>query len=245
MAIREPTLTRINTSQLPYPVIRVDSPSDIVFLHPKSQILQAVEWGSECYLARTKRVPLHAEDWKALGNKLFRQAHWLPAAIAYSKGLDINPSASLLRLNRADVYLRLGYNSAALADAEHILAVPILADALRIQALSRAAKASYARGDYVVAARKFSEWADLAPLENKEALAGVSRSRTRLKESITGQYDWTRLFKESQRTPRIDLADYVGPVKVTTIESRGGGRGIVATRRICIGEVLVRALFKC
>jgi tetratricopeptide (TPR) repeat protein len=239
MAVREPTLTRTNVAQLLHPVIRVDSPSDIVFLQPQNQLVQDVKWKSDIHVEKSFDTSLHTGGWKALGNRYFNAEQWLPAAIAYSKGVEADPAVYLLRLNRAEAYLRLGYYTAALADVNHVLALSSLANPHRIKALSRAAKANYGRGDYAASERRYKEWADFATLNKAEALAGIRSAQARLKESITGQYDWTRLFKESQSTFRVDVADYVGPVKVATLAHRGGGRGVVATKNISFGDILV------
>jgi hypothetical protein len=238
LAIREPTILKAHPSHPPYPVIRVDSPSDIIIPDPNSGLVRGIDWKPNAIVQIPVDAPPSLETWRSLGNQHFKAARWLPAAFAYSRGLELDPTAHLLRLNRAEVYLRLGYYSSALADAECVLILPELSEASRKKALYRAGKANYGKGDYVAAENKFKEFANLAP-GNADALAGVSRTQARLRESLTGRYEWTRLFKESQTLPHVDIADYSGPVQVAEIEGRGGGRGIVATRFVRIGEILV------
>ena len=64
---------------------------------------------------------------------------------------------------------------------------------------------------------------------------------------MSGIYEWATLFKEwwknykkdSLPIPRLDIADYVGPVSVRAMAERGGVCGVIATRYIRSGELLV------
>jgi hypothetical protein len=75
----------------------------------------------------------------------------------------------------------------------------------------------------------------------------IARCKQRIREQSSGIYEWATLFKEWQMkykrdslpVPRLDIADYIGPVEVRVIVERGGGRGVVATRDIKCGELLV------
>lgn len=82
----------------------------------------------------------------------------------------------------------------------------------------------------------------LLDLSSKEAIASVKRMKARLKETNTGEYDWKSMFRmgsDFSTKPRLDVGNFVGPIKVVNLKSKGGGRGIVATRDIKVGEVLV------
>ncbi|OCH96012.1 hypothetical protein OBBRIDRAFT_719569 [Obba rivulosa] len=236
MLIREPTYKA--ATQGPNPIIRVDSPSDIFFVDSGSTVFRDVVW-------RTGRVPNApsepdtVEQWKAKGNSLFKAARWFPAAFAYSRGLKMDPTAIVLRLNRAEAYLRLGFYTGAAADASDALKSADLPDTLQDKALYRLAKAEYGRGRWTAAIGMFDEYFLRHP-EDKEAADCLSRAKARLAESDTGSYDWCRLFQESQKDPHIEAAEYRGPIKVQQFLNRGGGRGIIATRDVCAGELLVR-----
>jgi hypothetical protein len=75
----------------------------------------------------------------------------------------------------------------------------------------------------------------------EDVVTGVEKCRLRIQEREKGSYDWIQLFRQgSMPSARPDVADYLGPVKVSNLEHRGGGRGIIATRDIKPGELLVR-----
>jgi tetratricopeptide (TPR) repeat protein len=240
VAIREPTVARGPLRNHIHPFIMVDSPTDVAFPHPNSDLLTSTHWATDLNADELPDPPPLIETYRSLGNQHFKTSRLLPAAFAYTRGLDLDGTAHFLRLNRAECYLRLGYFSAALADVEHVLTLPDLLPAARIKALYRAGKAHYGRRDYPSAVERFKEFSLLSP-GNAEATAGMSRASARLRESASGRYEWTRLFKESQQHPRIDVADFVGPVRVEAIPNRGGGRGIVATKPIHLGDILVCA----
>ncbi|KAG8962312.1 hypothetical protein FRC03_004373 [Tulasnella sp. 419] len=64
----------------------------------------------------------------------------------------------------------------------------------------------------------------------------------RRKEQETGEFDVVEMYKRSKTEGnRMDVADFVGHVTVTTMESRGGGRAVVATQDLKAGELLVLA----
>ena len=238
IAIREPIVARGLPSNLPHPFVRVDSPTDILFPHPDSDLMANTHWTTDLNADETPDPPPLIETYRSLANQHFKTGRLLPAAFAYTRGLDVDRTAHLMRLNRAECYLRLGYYSAALADVEHVLALPDLLPSARIKALYRAGKAHYGRKDYAFAVEKYKEFSLLAP-GNPDAATGMARSSARLRESVSGRYEWTRLFKESQQLPRVDVADFVGSVRVEAIPKRGGGRGIVATKLVRLGEILV------
>jgi hypothetical protein len=140
----------------------------------------------------------------------------------------------VLWLNRSQAYIRLGWFSAALKDATHVLAVPDLPVAITSKASYRAACALYGLGRYAGALKLFQ--AVHGDMETWKA-----RCQRRLKEAATGDYNWVEMFDEAQKAaPDVDAAEFVGPVEVFSIPLRGGGRGIRATRDILSGELLVR-----
>ncbi|KII85226.1 hypothetical protein PLICRDRAFT_178965 [Plicaturopsis crispa FD-325 SS-3] len=237
LAIREPTLKM--PSQGYRPIIRVDSPSDVIFIEPHSKLALGTTWKTGSRVNRSAAIPSSADAWKARGNGHFKAGRWLAAVFSYSSGMEMDPSAYLLRLNRAEAFLRLEYYSASQRDAEQVLGLS-LEESARRKALSRAGRAYYGKQDYVGAEKMFAGWLESQP-GDPDALAWIARCRLRLQESTTGDYDWVRLSKESQVSPHIDAANYVGPIRVSEMIDRGGGRGVVATRDISSGELLVAA----
>ncbi|EOQ99448.1 hypothetical protein E3P92_02619 [Wallemia ichthyophaga] len=58
-------------------------------------------------------------------------------------------------------------------------------------------------------------------------------------ERDEGEFDVTELFKEKQRyiAPRLDVADYIGPIEVKDIDGRG--RGVLATQDVEPGTLML------
>ncbi|KZT06404.1 uncharacterized protein LAESUDRAFT_176403 [Laetiporus sulphureus 93-53] len=137
-----------------------------------------------------------------------------------------------------EAYLRLQFWSGALADAELAESTTRLSKEHRDKALYRAARAQYARGNYEAAETRFTEWHRSHP-DDRDVLEWIARSRERLRESQNGSYDWLKLLKQSEKCTRLDVADYRGPIQVTQLQGRGGGRGVVASKDICVGELLL------
>ncbi|KAG8848973.1 hypothetical protein FRB91_010354 [Serendipita sp. 411] len=76
----------------------------------------------------------------------------------------------------------------------------------------------------------------------QEAHLGVQRCEKRVSEQKDGSFDWNALFKETISSGNeLDVANFVGPIKIAPLSNRGGGRGIVATRSVVAGELLLVA----
>ncbi|KZT71484.1 hypothetical protein DAEQUDRAFT_749855 [Daedalea quercina L-15889] len=238
MAILEPTYKA--ATQGPNAIIRVDSPTDIVFLDPRDEVLHGARWKSGSRVYRFNAWPSDADHWKARGNDYFKAVHWLPAVFAYSHGLRCEPESLVLRLNRSEGYLRLKFYSAACADAHHVRCAAGVAEAHRGKALFREAKAEYGRERYQTAKTLFEQWWSSHP-KDTDVVDWITRCNQRLQECSTGTYDWTQLFKQSQTGPYLDIAGYTGPIEVKQMPNRGGGRGVAATRDIQTGDLLLVA----
>jgi hypothetical protein len=235
MAIREPWMRLSSLLSTSTGFIRVDSPSDIIFLEPSNPILADVKWSTSPHVYHHPFTT--AEQWKSVGNKFFMDGLFVPAARAWTRGLEQDPSMHTLRLNRSQAYIRLEWFSAALADALHILSSPGCEVTISKKASYRAACAEYGMGCFSEA---------LTRLEMLDQDAGIqsliTRCRKRIAESTRGEYAWLEMFQAVERSEiRLDVAEFVHPaVCVTTFPNRGGGRGIRATRDIKAGELLVR-----
>ncbi|KAF8524717.1 hypothetical protein BU17DRAFT_42595 [Hysterangium stoloniferum] len=239
LAIREPFLKQslvYNSVQF----MRVDSPTDVIFMDVNDHNLQDVTWRSGQQVPNMPIRPSTVCGWKEKGDNHFRLKYWLAAAMSYTKGLILDNSAILLKANRAEAYLKLGYFSAAKRDADDVLASPET-EAMEVKALSRAGRAAYYVKKFDEALVYFQKMLAIKE-DNPVAKGWIRRTQTRLEEQTLGRYDWPRIFRDSQKLASLsDIASFVGPVKVTTLPSRGGGRGIVATRNIEIGELLLVA----
>jgi tetratricopeptide (TPR) repeat protein len=234
MAIREPWMKIASASSHQNVMIRVDSPSDVVILEPSNPNLQGIKWGTTPMIYRHTFTTV--ERWKEQGNKHFKDALFVPAALAWSRGLELDPSLHALYLNRSQAYIKLEWFSAALADAAHVLSAPELHMSAAKKAAYRAASAEYGLGRYRDA---------LARLETLDEDIHIkslkSRCRQRTQEATTGEYAWIDMLRAGQHAvPHLDVAEFVDPaVGVAPMSTRGGGRGIRSMRDIKTGELLV------
>ncbi|KAH9927216.1 uncharacterized protein B0H18DRAFT_1003473 [Fomitopsis serialis] len=212
LLVREPVI--MPSQQSDKPLVRVESPTDIVPLAPYRQMLPGTRFETTTYTSLSL----------------------VPCCSGLLSGLKINPGSLVLRLNRAEAYMRLDFFSGALYDARSVLVASELPPALRNKALLRAARAEYGRRNYAIARQLFQQHRG-SSTNNAEDASWIRRCEDRLRESSTGKYDWAKLFEESQRNSRLDAADYTGPVEVKDVP--GHGRGIVATKDIAAGELLM------
>lgn len=231
-AIREPTYKfSLNEGNA---MIRVDSPSDIWPITFDDELLRGIHWsnGPVPIIPR----PLNSvEDCRQRGAREFKAQRWLAAAVCYTDGLKFDEDSLIIRLNRSEAYIRLGWFNSALHDADRTINSGIEDKALLRKAVFRAAKSCYHLTNY----ERAIEYADRLP-EDKDCTEWKVKAKLRIRERDTGRYDWCALFRESQEVrPRPDVADFYGPVEV-----RVGGdnniRGLFVTRDVKIGELLVR-----
>lgn len=219
-------------------MIRADSPSDIVLLRDGHPILKGITWRTGPKVPRSVPPPAGLDGWRVVGNAHFKARRWLPAAVAYTAGLALDEDASVLRLNRAEAYLRLGYHAAALKDAEDVTQCLEETESSHQKALLRAAKGLHGLGRYEGAERKLLELQKTAP-DLKDFSPFLDQVRARLQESKTHSYDWCDIYKRAVKEPKVDASNYIGPVEVVVMDERGGGRGVKAKRTIQLGELLV------
>jgi tetratricopeptide (TPR) repeat protein len=218
--------------------LTIQSPSDIVFLGPDDPIVEGISWktGFKPFpqLSRTD------EEWKALGNQHFKAEQYFAATVAYTFGLRRNPAFVALRLNRALANLRLGRFDPAFADCKKVLDDVQIDKESKLKAVYRAAQAIYGQGDYDTARNWYTRCSEVDS-SFQDAKVGINKCEQRIKEKETGDYDWVHLW-EHGLVPGIelDVADYKGPIQISAVGNRGGGRGVIASRDIKIGELLVR-----
>ncbi|GAA6053470.1 hypothetical protein JCM3770_005179 [Rhodotorula araucariae] len=242
LTVREPTYkpNQYNTCH----VIRIDSPTDFEMLLPTHPLAKGARWSTKAPV-----VPLPAPyDFKALGNRYFGDKKDLNAVKAYTDGLAAKDDAAerlVLFLNRAQAHLRLGNYASAYRDTSAVLGfldadvpAPPLAKA---KATLRRARALEGMRQLTLAHEAYNRVLELDEL-SEEANKGARRVAKMLRESSTGEYDWRELVQwadkqDAQGGPAV--GDFVGPVKVVEREGRGGGRGVVATRDLKAGEVLL------
>lgn len=232
LAIKEPYFKLEDGNEIP--TVRVDAPSDIVFLDARSQLAQSAAWATNHHVG-APLLPTTPEDWKKRGNGYFKRRQWLCAAVAYSEGLKLDSKHHLLLLNRAAAYLELHWYNSAAHDAETALSMGLDDPVLKRKAVLRAVRAHYS-------AERFSKVTQLAKLlpQDSDIRMFASNALQRIRERDGGKYDWGRMYRQT-RTPgcRLDVAPYQGPVEVKDVNGR---RAVFATREVLQGDLLVRHL---
>ena len=210
--------------------IRIDSPSDLHIWPEVHRIPQAF---------RTHRS---LEQYRKSGSVAFIAKRCAEAASAcYEAGLfhysDSGEESvlSVMRLNAAAAYLAIGMPGHALAHAQAALPQDLSATQ-RQKRLYREALSLYRLQRYEdCVAALVSCSSDAGP----EPLALLQRAHRRLHEVQTGRYDWQALYASPPKADDEDVAEYCGPVE--TRHFKGKGRGLISTRAINTGELLLVA----
>lgn len=227
-------------------VIRLESPGDIIRLSPSSAYVKSVNWGLSTTLKVEELI------YKVSGNDHFAKGEWLKAFAAYTRVLEGDPSLRgratvLARSNRAQTLLNLKRPGAALRDCAAALLDPYLShkssdskvQAVRFKIHYRAALAEYQLGRYTAALTRL-EFVRKDYPKDTSILELIARTEERVAEANTGIYKWRELFSTFALDPEatLDIADYTGSM-ITHATVPGKGRGLIATRDIVPGELLL------
>lgn len=230
LAIREPWM-KLPAAGYGHSMIRVDSPSDVIFLCGDEPLARSAVWATP--VPRLPHIEATVSELKSLGTEYFKKKLLIPAARIWSLGIRRNPKSAELRLNRAQAYISLGWYHAALSDALHVLE-SFSTSTLATKAAYRAARAEYGLSRYHEALGRFQV------IEEDIARDWETKCRCRIGETENGEYRWVDTFHEGQAlVPRLDVASYTGPIQVESLAGRGGGRGVIASRDIQAGDLLV------
>jgi tetratricopeptide (TPR) repeat protein len=228
-AIKEPSL-KLNSQR--NVLVKVDSPSDLVFLHPSHEFLKETSW--------YEPLSLSFDECKAQANQCYSRGQFDKALEFYDFALSIKPDDVLIHLNKAAAFLRLdrffeAHQSAqaALADETSVVTTD---RPLKFKALFRLAHATYGLRNWVKAVEMFSNLAEEYPSERAVAPL-LRKSRMRLAESRTGRFDLEALAPTYGKVVYHDVADYVGPIAIADIP--GKGRGLRTTAGIEEGTILM------
>jgi len=246
--IREPTFRLEYPHSKRSPLISVNSPTDVVFLRPDHPRLENITWSSPSPAPSPPRpVDLHA-----LGDSLADEGKLQLAAKAYSDGLftDLDSKEKLvLQLSRAKVQLRLSNFASAVRGAASAIrmidegveggpgmmsgAVLVMAKGYEGLRLFSKAESSYRR------------YLQLIPANSpraKEGKEGQKRMRTNQVDAAVARFiemNVNELHEAKAWDNGYDLADWFGPIAIARIPGREGGRGIVTTRDVAPGELLM------
>uniref|UniRef100_A0A914CFG9 Tetratricopeptide repeat protein n=1 Tax=Acrobeloides nanus TaxID=290746 RepID=A0A914CFG9_9BILA len=175
-------------------VIRVDSPSDVLFVYETDEKLlsqaNALQW--------FKQETYSFEEIKDQAKTLFMKKDYEGSLKLYQRALALQPESEVIHLNVACVLLQFEQKT-----------------------LYRLGKAAYGMRMWQQA---IDHYETLLTESSRVPIAAeeLTKSKTRLNESLTGQYDM--------------LTDYTGPVEVTDIP--GKGKGLVVTQDIKKGTLL-------
>jgi len=106
------------------------------------------------------------------------------------------------------------------------------------KALYRAGKAAYGMSIWVEAVKFFGDLLVEAP-NNADFRNEHAKSKARLHESQTGEYDRVELLKAEDNQATCDMADYTGLVEIVDIP--GKGKGTVLKKDVKKGTLLFAA----
>ncbi|KAG0585784.1 hypothetical protein KC19_2G038800 [Ceratodon purpureus] len=195
-----------------------------------------------------KLVETHnANDLRVLGNLCFGEENYQGAADLYTRSLRLAEDEEkrqgklvcsreiiLGYSNRAEAYIRLQEFDKALADAKKAL----LRDPSHLKSLFRKGRALLGLSHYEQALTTLQAAAPRAP-SDRDLQAALHESSTAVQQSCHGHYDLSHYYlKGKQMGESPHCADYIGPVIVTDV-GRGRGRGLVLTKDVEAGELLL------
>lgn len=144
--------------------------------------------------------------------------------------------ALILLLNRCQARLSSQQYDAAHEDAMAVLEM----DATNEKALFRAGRASYGLQRFTRCRFYLAQLEELYP-GNKAAIKDIERCELRSREQA-GELDFASMLDEAvskQRSPHLDRAAYIGPIKVRKCAIASHGRGLFTTKAVKAGELLL------
>ncbi|KAK1754186.1 hypothetical protein QBC47DRAFT_453175 [Echria macrotheca] len=186
----------------------------------------------------TAETGFTAAAWKTKGNDCFNSGKLRGAIECYTRALDCSPTANeqtIIKLNRALVFLRSESFNAALLDLESAMTVNTK---LTDKSLFRQAQAFYGLLRYRECCDVLKTLRQAYP-DNAAAKTQLDRAICRLTEQTHGRYKFKQLYAEAEqlRPPYLDHATYIGPVCVRP--SGIGGRGLFTTKAVAAGDLLL------
>ncbi|KAG0569456.1 hypothetical protein KC19_6G091500 [Ceratodon purpureus] len=190
-----------------------------------------------------------ANDLRVLGNLLFGEENYQGAADLYTRSIRLavaeeerqgklvcKSEVILGYSNRAEAYIRLQEYSKALADAKKALS----RDPNHLKSLFRKGRALLGLSQYEQALTTLQAAAPRAPTD-RDLQAALHESSTGFQQSCHGHYDLSHYYLKGKQVGESPFcADYVGPVIVTDV-GRGRGRGLILTKDVEAGELLLVA----
>ncbi|WWD17729.1 hypothetical protein CI109_102170 [Kwoniella shandongensis] len=231
-----------------YYALRVEVPSDIVSIHHLSEEAKKIKWK----FPSNGAVEMSWVDNRASGDEMSQEGNYLIARRHYTSALadptlakdSIECFSVLLSLVDCNLQLRC-YGAAyrncviaqALLDAKHPWSSDV-AEHDKANLRLWKAEAAYELQLFKHANSLIDLCEDT--IVYRDTVKRLRRSLvTRHEEASDGHYDLHahRLAVLDDPTPRSDVADFVGPIKVTYNPKRG--RGIVTTEDVVVGDLIM------
>ncbi|ODN86322.1 hypothetical protein L198_07341 [Cryptococcus wingfieldii CBS 7118] len=229
-------------------VIKVNMPHEIEELHPSDPVLRGIKWEA----GLEEEAPMGWMGYRKLGKEAMGKKNPLVALRFYSLALS-DPAVKAtpiktftLLLDRAEAYSTLHLHGSAYRNAhraresveknDNIPLTPGQTDRLCFR-LARAALGLRLYTTALQALQHASPRSYLSP-ELKKVRQKVEM---RMEEKESGVYDWLTIFRESLETAspaELDIPDYTSPA-CHVAHIPGSGRGVLATRDITPGELLM------
>lgn len=247
--IREPTFrVELSFSGPSLPFISVNSPTDVVFLRPDHPRLETITWSSPSPTPSSAR-PV---DFQALGDSLADEGKLQLAVKAYSDGLFTSLDSKqklVIQLSRAKVQLRLDNFAAAVRGAASVIRMidegveggpGMMSGAILVMAKGYEGLRLFAKAE-----SSYRRFLQLIPANSPRAKVGKEgqkRMRTNQVDAAVARFIETNvneLHEPKAWDKGYDLADWFGPITIAGIPGREGGRGIVTTRDVAPGELLM------
>ncbi|KAH7357056.1 hypothetical protein BKA65DRAFT_392716 [Rhexocercosporidium sp. MPI-PUGE-AT-0058] len=220
--------------------LRVDHPSDVVWLSIDDPRVPPA-WRETGDTGAKSGEELNQEGNAYVSEGKFKQAIERQVRVFYGEtpyaaALATTPTsveAEIIHNNRALALLRVKKYDAALADTIYVQELRARSE----KALYRGALALYNLRRYREAFETLQVLTAKYPASKPGAFE-ILRVQARINEQDHGIYSFKKMHKASRlRPPIIDCATHIGPVEVRNI--LGKGRGLVTTRRVDAGELLM------
>lgn len=235
LAVKEPYY---KLAQDGYPLIRVDSPSDVVFLTNNDPVVIQAGWsnGSDELKKLTDSVNhlnLDSNSLKKVGNMYYKSKRYFEAIEAYKLAIAEDPLDHILYSNLSAAYLALEKFDEALENARKAISL----DRNHLKSLFRMVKA-------LVGLQRVEAGLDLLHETEKDwngnkEMDDLLKRIHRIQRAKKGHFDLSELWTEAQRMtlPKLQLEDYIGPIKIGKIDDRKG-YGLIAVTEIQAGTLL-------
>ncbi len=254
LAIKEPYYKYSNTNSC---VIRVDSPSDVIILYrtgpdngisvegleASSRILPTVTWTTNpksysSLIAKNDLIKLKEEQLEACGKQNFYDAVEVSSWILRNSAIVDDTKVCVYQL-RSFAYFATGQYERAFKD----LAWTLEKNPSDANTLVLAAQTLCALRKFVEAQKIYEKLCSLYPgdegLDAIQKDVQLRKCAKRVLEQTQGRYDLHAMLVEAghSSTPRLDCADYIGPVKVVKISN--SKTKMVVTKNVEPGTLLL------